>query len=120
MYAVGASHPNRQSADDFFVSARQTDAKLATSAEVLQELLHVHSAIGKPQNLFAALSLVEEARVEIWPLEKEDVMLAAQLRETHPSLSARDLCHLASCQRRNIDEMMTFDVSLRNAAQSIL
>lgn len=120
MYAVGTPHRLRAQAHDFFINSRRVAAPLATSAEVLQEMLHVYSSVDKPDQLHDALSLVESTGVEVWPLEKEDVVLAHQLRDQNPTLSARDLCHIASCQRRGVSDLMTFDVSLRSAARSIL
>ena len=120
MYAVGAPHPLRETAVEFLLNARRNNTPLATSAEVLQEMLHVYSSVGKFEALNEALTLVEAAGVEVWPLEKEDVTLAHQLHALHPTLSARDLCHLASCRRRGVSDLMTFDVSLRGASQSIL
>ena len=46
----------------------------------------------------AAIELLMRSNVEVLPLEAEDVLLARQLHERHPDLSARDLCHLATCQ----------------------
>ena len=112
MYAVGASHPHRQIAVDFFLKARAGNTRLVTSAEVLQELLHVYSSVRKLQSLYSALKLIDDAQIEVWPLVHEDVILAAQLHDAHPALSARDLCHLASCRRRGVREIMTFDRAL--------
>ena len=70
----------------------------------------------RPHTLDSALELVASAGVDVWPLEQADVMLARQLHEQHPSLQARDLCHLASCRRRGVSEIMTFDKALGAAA----
>ena len=51
-------------------------------------------------------------RAEVWPLEEEDVTLAWRLHEQHPALAPRDLCHLASCRRRGVSEIKTFDRAL--------
>ena len=82
---------------------------LFTSAEVLQELLHVYLPVGRLDSLEAAMALIVRFGVKVWPLEKEDVELARQLHEQYPMLSARDLCHLASCIRRGVSEIKTFD-----------
>ena len=42
IYAVGRSHPLRREAQEFFLESRKKGKKLITSAEVLQELLHVY------------------------------------------------------------------------------
>ena len=62
------------------------------------------------------MSLVVRSRIEVWPLEEEDVTLARQLHEQYPTLGARDLCYLASCRRRGVSDLMTFDRSLRAVA----
>ena len=112
MYAVGRPHPLRDIAREFFADFIRGETPLCTSAEVVQELMHVYLSVARLQTLDRALSLVTRARVEVWPLEPEDVMLARQLHEQHPALGARDLCHLASCRRRGVREVRTFDQAL--------
>ncbi len=116
MYAVGQAHPRRSHARMFFDEARRDRRSLVTSAEVVQELMHVYVQMRRPHTLDSALELVAGAGVEVWPLEEADVMLARQLYEQHPMLQARDLCHLASCQRRGVREIMTFDRALAAAS----
>ncbi len=115
MYAVGKPHPLKSRARDFFDDSLRNLRPLCTSAEVLQELMHVYLPVRIYDVLEDALALIERAGVEVWPLEKADVILARQLHERHPTLSARDLCHLASCRRRGVNEIMTFDQSLAAA-----
>ena len=112
MYAVGRPHALKQPARAFFIEAHQSRMSLCTSAEVLQELAHVYLATGRPRVFDAALALMSGFGVEVWPLEVADVELARQLHELHPTLQARDLCHLASCRRRGVREMKTFDQAL--------
>ena len=116
MYAVGRPHPLQHAAREFFAESRRRRSALATSAEVLQELAHAYLGADRARTLEAALALVEGADIEVWPLEEADVMLALQLHDQHPALSARDLCHLASCRRRGVRELMTFDGALAAAA----
>ena len=109
MYAVGRPHPLRLQARDFFTEAMRSRTPLSTSAEVLQELMHAYLLAGRLETLDAAMSLVVRCGAEVWPLEAEDVTLARQLHEQYPTLSARHLCHLASCRRRGETEIKTFD-----------
>ena len=109
MYAVGRPHVLQASAQDFFVEANRNGTPLCTSAEVMQELAHVYLPTGRLQTFDATLELLASASVEVWPLEEADVALARQLHEQHPALQARDLCHLASCRRRGVREIKTFD-----------
>ena len=119
IYAVGVPHPRRDESRQFFEECRREGTSLFTSAEVLQELLHVYVRQGRFDVLEDAMRLVESSGVEVWPLEEEDVREAHRLVEENPGLQARDLCHLASCIRRNITEIKTFDRALAAAAVNL-
>lgn len=115
MYAVGRAHPLKEEARTFFVEALESDTALATSAEVAQELIHAYVPVQRLGTLDAALELVRGSTVEIWPLEAEDVELARSLVDRHPALGARDLLHRASCLRREVTRVRTFDRGLAAA-----
>jgi uncharacterized protein len=117
MYAVGGEHPLRERARAFFEEALVGGRPLVTSAEVLQELLHVYLPVQRVGTLDAALALVTATVASIWPVEEGDVRLARELANEHPGLGARDLLHLASCLRRNARGIMTFDRGLEAAFQ---
>lgn len=112
IYAVGKPHPLRAIAREFFVESGRRRETLCTSAEVLQELAHAYLRVGRLQTLDAAMTLATGACTEVWPLEEADVTLARLLHDRYPKLGARDLCHLASCRRREVREIMTFDQAL--------
>ncbi len=116
MYAVGSPHRLKEQAREFFQECSQSNASLYTSAEVLQELLHAYLPVRRSQALDAAMALIEGAGVDVWPLEEADIALARQLYTQRPFLAARDLCHLASCRRRGVREIKTFDQTLADAA----
>jgi len=113
MYAVGRPHPLQEQAREFFARSLESRTRLCTSSEVLQEFMHVYIPVGRLRALDTALSLVIRSGVEVWPLECEDILLARQLTEQYPALEASDLCHLASCRRRGVSVVMTFDRALR-------
>ncbi len=112
MYAVGRSHPLQVRAREFFIESMRNRTPLCTSAEVIQELMHVYLPVRRYEVFEDVLALMDRAGVEVWPLEEADVALARQLHDQHPALGARDLCHLASCRRRGVSEIMTFDQAL--------
>jgi predicted nucleic acid-binding protein len=114
MYAVGRPHPLRGEAQRFFEDAMDDRRPLATSAEVLQELLHAYLPVGRLQTLDAAWTLAL-AMATIWPVEADDVAHARALVVSHGGLGARDLLHLACCQRRKVDDVKTFDTALSDA-----
>lgn len=115
MYAVGGDHPLRREARSFFETALERRDQLATSAEVLQELLHAYVPVNRLETLDAALMLAEARASVVWPIEPEDVRLARALVARHPGLGARDLLHLACCERREVAEIKTFDRALAAA-----
>ena len=112
MYAVGRDHPLREQARQFFIEASLDSERICTSAEVLQELAHAYLPVGRLSAFDSAMDLMSRAGVEVWPLEEEDVTLARRLRDQHPTLQVRDLCHLAICRRRGVREIKTFDRAL--------
>ncbi len=116
MYAIGRSHRLQAAAQDFFAKAADSHLRLFTSAEVLQELMHVYEATGRMNTFATAMELVDRSVAEVWPLEREDVELARQIHDQYPTLSVRDLCHLASCRRRGITQIKTFDQSFLSVA----
>lgn len=115
MYAVGGEHPLRREARSFFETALERRDQLATSAEVLQELVHAYLPVNRLATLDAALTLAEARTTVVWPLEAEDARLARSLVGRHPGLGARDLLHLACCMRREVAEIKTFDRALAAA-----
>lgn len=115
MYAVGRAHPLREETQAFFRRQLETPEGLVTSAEVLQELLHAYLPPQRLATLDAALVLVSACVPTIWSVEPEDVRHAVALIASHPELEARDLLHLACCQRRGVERVQTFDRALRAA-----
>lgn len=115
VYAVGRDHPLKEPARAFFQKAAQAGDVLATSAEVLLELLHIYLPAGRLATLDAALELVRGAIGEVWDLVPEDVYLARSFADRYPHLTARDLVHLACCRRRNVRRVKSFDRGLAAA-----
>jgi predicted nucleic acid-binding protein len=114
MYAVGRPHPLRDEARELVRGWVRDRAPVATSSEVLQELLHAYVPVGRLGTLDAALRLSTDI-AEVWPLEAADALLAADLAHQHGHLAARDLAHLATCLRRGVDELASFDRGLAGA-----
>jgi predicted nucleic acid-binding protein len=115
IYAVGRPHPLRAEAQDFFSASRKQGARLVTSAEVLQELLHVYLPVGRIETLDAALELAIRGVDEVFPIDPEAVIHARHLVNNYPGLTARDLIHLSVCQLKKIEELKTFDRNLLSA-----
>jgi predicted nucleic acid-binding protein len=114
MYAVGRDHPLRVPAQQFFEVSLESQERLVTSAEVAQELLHAYLPVDRVATLDSALTLVRSL-ADIWPIDFADVVHARVLHSRHRGLGARDLLHLACCQRRGVTQIKTFDTALASA-----
>lgn len=115
IHHVGRRHPLRDRARQVVSDALGRDARLVTSAEVMQELLHFYRRSRRESVLRDALALLGGVVDEVWPVERADVELAWQLAGRHPALDTRDLVHLACCLRREPREIVTFDRGLAAA-----
>ena len=118
VYAVGRAHPLREAAQMLLRERLEQQVPMATSAEVLQELLHVYLPVGRLETLDAALRLTADLTVT-WPIDDSDVHAARDLVTSEPGLGARDLLHLAVCRRYGADELLSFDRALVAAFASI-
>lgn len=110
MFAVGREHPLRDQARTFFEDS--LDLGLATSAEVLQELLHAYLPVQRTATLDAAFELVERCIPSMFSIEPQDVRHARELVERFPGLGSRDLLHISICRRHGIKKLKTFDRAL--------
>lgn len=111
MYAVGRPHPLRDEARTRLRENRHGPTALATSAEVLQELMHAYLPVNRLDTLDAALHLAS-GLATVWPVEEQDVLSARDACARHPGLSARDLLHLAVCTRQGASGLLSFDRGL--------
>ena len=120
VYAVGRPHPLQDEARRFLAESLTARAPLVTSSEVLQELLHIYLPVRRMKTLDAAYHLIDTRLDEVWTLESQDVRLARLLADSHPELNARDLVHLAVCQRKGVRQLKTYDRALHAVAMRVL
>ncbi len=109
MYLVGADHPNKTAARLRLEQAIVANEPLATDAEVLQELLHRYTAIGRREAIAPAWDALLGVVDVVHPIELDDVTRARRLVSAAPAISARDAVHLAVMQRRGMSRILTFD-----------
>ena len=112
IYAVGRSHPLKSEAQSFFLNSSLKGKRLVTSAEVLQELLHVYLPVQRMKTLDAAMELATKGIDQVISIDMAVVLHARNLFDTFPGLTARDLIHLSVCQIHKIKELKTFDHNL--------
>lgn len=109
MYLVGAPHQRKTEAQILVEQAIAAGERLATDAEVLQEILHRYTAIRRRDAIPVALQLVLEIADEVFAIEKADVLRAGEIVQHPAALSARDAIHIAIMERHGIRSLMSFD-----------
>jgi predicted nucleic acid-binding protein len=109
IYLIGAAHPHKLDAQRLLERSIGAAERLVTDAEVLQEILHRYTAIGRRdaiQPAFDALLGVVDA---VFPVELVDVERAKTILHGQPLLSARDALHVAIMERNEVERIMSFD-----------
>jgi uncharacterized protein len=109
MYLVGADDPHKAQARLWLEQAIVDNEPLATDAEVLQELLHRYTAIGRRDAIAPAWDAILGVVDVVHPIELEDVTRARRLVLAAPQLSARDAVHVAVMQHHGINRILSFD-----------
>ena len=109
MYLVGASHPNKISAQRLLEQAITHGERLVTDAEVLQEILHRYVAIDRRDAIQPAFDALLGVVDEVYPVEQRDVERAKDLLQGTRALSARDAIHVAAMERNAVRRIFSFD-----------
>lgn len=110
MYLVGADHPNKGRARAAVERLVADGERLVTDAEVMQEILHRYTAIGRRDAIGPALEVLLGIVDEVVAVDGDAVLAASRLLERTSGLSARDALHVAIMRRQGIDDVLTFDV----------
>lgn len=115
--AVGPAGAPRDEAQRYFLRAFDLGIPLVTSAlAVLQATKAFESAdrFGRTDML---LTLLRGRMVDVWPLEMEDICHATRMRRDFYELDEYQLVKLASCRRRGVAAIHTYDGMLRAASR---
>lgn len=83
--------------------------RLVTDAEVLQEILHRYTAIDRREAIGPALAAILAVVDDVFPIEKADVLRAAEIARNRVPMSARDAVHIAVMERHGISSLLSFD-----------
>jgi len=109
MYLVGSAHPHKADAQRLLERCVADEQRLVTDAEVLQEILHRYSAMGRRDAIAPAFESLLAVVDEVFPIELADVERARDVLLANPQLSARDAIHAAVMERRAVTTILTFD-----------
>jgi predicted nucleic acid-binding protein len=115
MYLIGKAHPNKDRALAALEKLTYERARLVTSAEVYQEILHRYSALGRLDAVRPAMTVLDDLVDEVFDVTRDDVKAAAALLAVDSKLSSRDALHLAMMERRRIRFVLTFDRAFERA-----
>lgn len=109
MYLIGAAHPHKTEAQVILERLIAAGERLVTDAEVLQEILHRYAAIDKRKAISPAFQVTLNIVDDVIPIEKADVLRAAEIAQNRTTLSARDALHIAIMVRHGIRSILSFD-----------
>jgi uncharacterized protein len=109
MYLVGAPHPRKTESQILLERLVAAGERMVTDAEVLQEILHRYTAIGRRDSIAPAIHLTLGIVDEIFAIEKTDVLRASEILQHPLALAARDAIHIAIMERHGIQSILSFD-----------
>ena len=110
IYAAGREHPYKEPCARILRVLADAPQSFVTNSEVLQEIMHRYLASGRwtlGREVVRAFAEAMHGRVE--PVHGEDVILATELADRHPGVSARDLVHAAVMRRLGVSRIISAD-----------
>ena len=110
IYAAGREHSYKEPCVRILHVLADAPQPFVTDSEVLQEMMHRYLASGRwnlGREVVRAFAEAMRGRVE--PVHAEDVILATELADRHPGVSARDLVHAAVMQRLGVGRVISAD-----------
>ena len=110
IYAAGGDHPYEESCARILRILGDDPQSFLTDSEVLQEMMHRYLSSGRwtlGREVVRAFAVAMRGRIE--PVYAEDIILASELADRHPEVSARDLVHAAVMQRLGVDRIISAD-----------
>ena len=109
MYLVGGTHPHRAESQILLERLAGAGRPLVTDAEVLQEILHRYIAVDRRNTIERAFKALLDIVDDVFPVEKADVLRAAEIAQHRGLFSARDAIHIAVMERYDVHSILSFD-----------
>lgn len=109
MYLVGAPHPHKSDAQRLVEKLIGERERLATSAEVLQEILHRYVATDRRDAIQPAFDALLGIVDQVLPIDAAATERAKEIVLSYRRISARDALHLAVMERYGIAQIVSFD-----------
>lgn len=109
MYAAGGDHPLRDPCRAVVDRVSTRSIQGVTSVEVVQEILHRYLAINHAEGGIALAEQTLDLFAPVLPLTHALVRRIPELARRYPTLSARDLIHVATCIHEGITDIVSTD-----------
>lgn len=109
MYAGGAPHRLREPSRRLLSAAVEGRLDAVTSVEVIQEIHHRFTAIDDRARGVAMAESSLDLFAPVLPITDAVMRRMTEMIAEHPSLSARDLVHAATCLESRIDVIVSPD-----------
>lgn len=109
MYAAGGAHALREPCRRLLQRVADGEIEAVTSVEVIQEILHRYTRIGRPEVGAALARASLDLLAPVVPLTHAVMRRLPDLVDRYPRLQARDLVHVATCLHEGIQEIASPD-----------
>lgn len=109
MYAVGGQHPLREPCRQVLRSIGGGELDATTSVEVVQEILHRFLALRRAMQGAEIATDALDLLAPVLPVTHAVLRRMPELVARYPTLTARDLLHVATCQHEGIGEIISPD-----------
>jgi predicted nucleic acid-binding protein len=109
MYASGGEHPHRAPSTAFLKSVIDGSVRAAIDAEVLQEILHRYTSLGRWAEGRVVYDSARGLFETIFPVTAEVMDLASRLLDEYSGFRARDAVHAAAVEVYGLKGICSFD-----------
>lgn len=109
MYAGGGDHPLRAPCVAVMDAIDSGRLEAVTSVEVVQEILHRFLSIRQPEIAMTMATVALSTFAPVLPITHALMRRVPDLVRRYPTLSARDVIHVATCVHEGIAEIISTD-----------
>ena len=117
MYAAGAEHPLRDPSIRVMDRVIGGTIDATTSVEVVQEIVHRYLSVRREELARRVARQTLDIFAPVLPISHALMRRVPDLAARYPSLSARDLVHVATCVHEGIAEIVSPDRAFDQVAE---
>ena len=112
LHAAGVEHPLKAPCASVLARAARSELAATTSAEVVQEILHVLRRRGRHDDALTLTGAVLALFPDILPVDRAVLAHTTWLLAEQPDLSTRDAVHIATAIQHGCDVLVSVDGGL--------